>query len=197
MFAAAKARQLIARWHLAWPLNTAASQRAILLAGGIALAGSISLASKLKGTAMSKYAFLEKSMELFDEPWKEPHYEIMAAYDKADLLDQQATMMAALFDCLTRLADAHHTPPRRLTSSDAQMLCKFSQDWYDQAKELISQVMELEDDGFTVPSAGKLREFLGRAGGWIDPVRKLAITIDEMANGTFSTLDDIRDAIRT
>src|SRR4051794_1684770 len=97
---------------------------------------------------MDKYAFLEKSLELFAEPWMAEHKAVMATWDKVDAMEQRSVMMVAMFQCLQDMSQAHRDPSRRLTSSDAKMLSKLWSDWYDSSRSVLKEVAELEAEGF-------------------------------------------------
>ena len=74
---------------------------------------------------MEKYAFLERTLGLFnnEEPWMGPHKEVMATYERADIVDQQCVMLVAVFQCLEDICKRHNEPSRTITSSDARKLC--------------------------------------------------------------------------
>ena len=62
---------------------------------------------------------------------------------------------------------------------------------------MVRQITDLENEFFGMPNAGDLRTRYVRAGGWIDAVKKLAASIDEMERGEFLTLGELMDVIRT
>lgn len=145
---------------------------------------------------MEKYAFLERSLGLFEneEPWMGPHLAVMASYDRADVVDQQCIMMSALFRCLHVNCRQFS---RRLTSSDARKLCDLWTQWYSRASDLMLEVRQLGDDLFHVPNADVLRESYAQAGAFIDAVKKLAKSIEEVDQGKYLDLEGLMDVIRT
>lgn len=144
---------------------------------------------------MNRFAFVEKSLGLF-EGWKVEHDAVMASYDQADLLDQQACMITAVYCCIEGFQKSVGARPRGFTASDARMLCKLSLEWHQRAREILQQVAGLEQAGFSVPAAGQLRQCLAKASGWIDSARKLGISLEEVAAGQYHSLDEAMDAIR-
>jgi predicted transcriptional regulator len=143
---------------------------------------------------MSQYAFLEKSMELFDEAWREPHLEVMASYCKADELGNKCVMLSALLSCIE---GANRPQEHLMTSGEARHLCDLALNWRARAVNVMLQVADLETEGFAVVQAEAIRSDLGRVQGWLESAKKLAASIDEINRGNFKTHEEVMNAIRS
>lgn len=141
-----------------------------------------------------KYDFIQKSLNCV-EPWLEEHRKVMAAYDLADLLGQQSVMMAAVFDCLEMLTKGGD-PNARIYSSDAVSQCEIWESWFDRATSLIGEIAAMEEEGFAIPQAERLRSTRSKASSWIDSLRKLSASLREVSDGQFHSMDEVLDELR-
>ncbi|NQT40767.1 MAG: hypothetical protein HQ581_24950 [Planctomycetes bacterium] len=132
------------------------------------------------------------------EAWKVRHEEVMEHYEKVDDLAEAIAFGLFIYGRLKRSgAGRPEVPQRKVTLSNAHLICEFYGWWYQRATILLSAAEASEAAGFPVDGLDDFRAAHRDIGGLMHGVSKMLKSINAFQEGQGKDMKVVFDELQS